>query len=75
MSSHQITKKYEYLGLLLGKNTQNAKDAVQIICCERPGCDSTEIESWEKQHKSGDEGASIFHKCLKCGYVFVAEDQ
>lgn len=70
-----ITTKEEYQELLLGKSAKDVKDMIQVIHCERPGCESTEIESWEKQHKAGDEGASIFNKCLKCGYVFVAEDQ
>lgn len=70
-----ITTKEEYQEILLGKNAHGVKHMIKVITCERPGCKSTEIKSWEKQHKAGDEGASIFNKCLKCGYVFILEDQ
>lgn len=71
----KITTKEEYQEILLGKSAKSVKELIHVIKCERPGCDSVDIYSWEKQHKSGDEGTSIFHKCKKCNYVFISEDQ
>lgn len=63
------TTKDQYLAILLGK--QKAKTTVHSIRCERPGCDSDDVRSWEWATRAADEGVTIFHKCRKCGYVWM----
>ncbi len=37
---------------------------------ECPRCGGTEAYYWEMQTRAGDEPATRFFKCVKCGYVW-----
>lgn len=60
-------KKSDYLSLLFNNENVNTNH----INCERPGCTSTDIKSWEWATRAADEGVTIFFKCRKCKYVWM----
>lgn len=65
-----MTSKEEYLAILLGKENISS---IQTIQCDRAGCDSSDIKTWEWATRAADEGVTIFHKCRKCKYVWMEQ--
>lgn len=63
------TTKEEYLNILLGK--EKVDTTLSTVKCERQGCDSTDIKTWEFQTRASDEGITLFFKCRKCNYVWI----
>lgn len=63
------TTKEQYLSILLGR--ERVGSTLRALKCERPGCDSEDIKTWEFQTRASDEGVTLFFKCRKCGYVWI----
>jgi DNA-directed RNA polymerase subunit M/transcription elongation factor TFIIS len=63
-----MSTRDEYLAILLGKEKVNL---VKSINCERPGCESDDVKTWEWATRAADEGVTIFHRCRKCQYVWM----
>lgn len=55
--------------VVIGKEEQQIKTnpTTKIQC---PKCENNIAYTWQVQTRAGDEGATQFFRCTKCGYTF-----
>ena len=49
---------------------QMTKKKRPIVEDDWPKCDSRQMYFWFAQLRSVDEGQTVFHECVKCGYIY-----
>lgn len=64
-----FSKKPREMIVVIRKEDQNLKTGptTQISC---PKCQNNLAYTWQVQTRAGDEGATQFFRCIKCGYTF-----
>lgn len=64
-----VSKKPRETIVVIGKEDQGLKTnpTAQIAC---PKCENNLAYTWQVQTRAGDEGATQFFRCTKCGYTF-----
>jgi DNA-directed RNA polymerase subunit M len=64
-----VSKKPRETIVVIGKEDQDLKTnpTAQISC---PKCENNLAYTWQVQTRAGDEGATQFFRCTKCGHTF-----
>lgn len=62
-------RKSREMIVVIGKEDQGLKTnpTAQISC---PKCENNLAYTWQVQTRAGDEGATQFFRCIKCGHTF-----
>ena len=64
-----VAKKKREPIVVIGKEEQqiNTNPTAKVPC---PKCENNMAYTWQVQTRAGDEGATQFFRCTKCGFTF-----